>query len=196
MELITIRKENETEVVSARELYDKLKIKWRFSTWIKRYINKDNDYGFVENEDYTPYVYIHPQNNQEVQDYLLTLDMAKELCMLSKSEKGIAIRKYFISCEKKYIQAMKEQLENKQHELEDEFSKDSCIKEIFENLKKAQELENQIDVLVTELGKIYKNIKEKSRMKENYFYETASFFKGRSSYLEIGNGKLKISQEL
>lgn len=111
MRIIEIKKQDEKDLVSARELYEKLELQWRFSTWINRYIKNDNVYGFIEGEDYTPYVYIHPQNNQEIQDYLLTLDMAKELCMLSKSEKGKELRKYFIDCEKKYMQVMKEQIE-------------------------------------------------------------------------------------
>ena len=37
------------------------------------------EYGFVENEDYTPYKFVQPQNKQEITDHQLTIDMAKEI---------------------------------------------------------------------------------------------------------------------
>lgn len=141
MELIRIKKENEKEVVSARELYKNLELSKRFSNWIEKYIKIDNPYGFIENEDYTPYLEVHPQNNQEVQDYLLTLDMAKELCMLSKSEKGIAIRKYFIDCEKRYIENLKIQIDKKSPSILEGFKELSyedhmiLLESILHNLK-------------------------------------------------------------
>lgn len=110
MEMILDIKKNQIgQVVSARELYKFLELSKRFSTWIEVYIKENNVYGFIKNEDFTPYLEVHPQNLQEIQDYLLTIDMAKELSMVSKSEKGRQARKYFIACEKKYV----ELLENK-----------------------------------------------------------------------------------
>lgn len=51
--------------------------------------------------DYTLYFYVHPQNNQETKDYLITLDCAKQICMLQRSEIGTKFRLYFIECENK-----------------------------------------------------------------------------------------------
>ena len=97
MELITIKNENGKQLVSARELYDKLELSERFSKWWDRF----SEYGFVENVDYTPHQMVHPQNKQEMQDYILTMDMSKQICMLQRSEIGTKFRLYFIECEKK-----------------------------------------------------------------------------------------------
>ena len=95
-ELIKIQEnENLGQAVSARELYDFLEGKERFSKWFERMV----DYGFIENIDYTPYQMVHPQNNQYLDDYALTLDTAKEIAMIQKSPKGREARRYFIECE-------------------------------------------------------------------------------------------------
>ncbi len=62
------------------------------------------EYGFKENEDYTPYFFVHPQNQQETIDYALTLNTAKEIAMLQRSEKGKQARQYFIECENRLRQ--------------------------------------------------------------------------------------------
>ena len=94
--LISLQTTNEGVTVSARELYEKLDIHERFSKWFSRM----NEYGFEEDTDYTPYQMVHPQNKQEMTDYALTLDTAKQICMLQRSEKGRIFREYFIQVEK------------------------------------------------------------------------------------------------
>ena len=80
--------------VNARETYDYLGLaKGQFSRWIKSAIDK---YDFIENEDYITI----DTNVEGVKDYIVTLDMAKELCMVSNTEKGKEARKYFIEFEK------------------------------------------------------------------------------------------------
>lgn len=94
----------EISCVSARELFKELIIKEgreeRFSQWFARHLK----YGFEEEVDYTSVKKFTVVNNgakRELTDYIITLDMAKELCMLQKSEAGRKFRKYFIQCEKK-----------------------------------------------------------------------------------------------
>lgn len=99
-ELINVREENGVKLVSARELHEGLESKERFSKWFDKMLK----YGFIVNEDYTPYQMVHPLNKQDITDYSVTLDMGKELCMLSKLPKGRKYRKYFIECEKKLMQ--------------------------------------------------------------------------------------------
>ena len=102
-ELIKIKNENGKNLVSARELHNFLGLSKRFSAWFGAY-SKNDDYGFIENEDFTSVTSGTLVNNgakREIQDYAITLEMAKELAMLSKSEKGKEARKYFIQCEKK-----------------------------------------------------------------------------------------------
>lgn len=91
------------KLVSARDLYDFLEIKKRFSVWINTYIKKDNDYGFTKEEDFTSVPLGTVVNNgakRELEDYALTIEMAKELSMLSRSKKGKEARKYFIAMER------------------------------------------------------------------------------------------------
>jgi anti-repressor protein len=100
-ELIKIRKDEKGKsLVSARELHEFLESKERFSKWWTKVSNED-DYGFISGVDYTPYQMVHPQNNQEMTDYITTVEMAKEISMISKLPKGKEARKYFINCENK-----------------------------------------------------------------------------------------------
>ena len=82
--------------VSARSLHEALGSKERFSKWF----DKAKDYGFDEGIDYTPYQTVHPQNKQEITDYAMSLDMAKEVAMVSHLPRGKELRQYFISIEK------------------------------------------------------------------------------------------------
>ncbi len=96
-DLIEIKKSNGgKDIVSARELYKFLELEERFSKWIDRMLS----YGFEDQVDYTLYQMVHPQNQQLIKDYGLTLDMAKELSMIQRTEKGKQARRYFIECEK------------------------------------------------------------------------------------------------
>ena len=106
-ELIKITTNDEgKQLVSARELHEKLILEEgkeeRFSQWFKRHLQ----YGFEENIDYVVCKKIYAANQyggeRELQDYAITIDMAKEICMLQKSDKGREFRKYFIECEKKF----------------------------------------------------------------------------------------------
>lgn len=103
-DLIKVEIKNDTQVVSARDLYNGLEIKRKFSLWVKS--NFDN---FIEGEDYegvllsTPYNKAHNNGKmQEIQDYAITVSMAKELAMMSKSEKGKQYRQYFLELERKW----------------------------------------------------------------------------------------------
>jgi anti-repressor protein len=91
----TINNQN-IECINARDLHSQLEIKTVFSNWIKRAIDK---YGFENNVDYAN-AKIGNGNNALI-EYYVSLEMAKELCMLDDSDKGRNFRKYFIECEKK-----------------------------------------------------------------------------------------------
>lgn len=103
-ELIKVTTKDDKQLVSARDLYKGLKITRKFSLW-----KKDNFKDFIEGEDFegvlisTPYNPKHPEGKQqEIKDYALTIEMAKELSMMSHSEQGKKYRKYFIELEKKW----------------------------------------------------------------------------------------------
>lgn len=96
-ELIKVENKNGELLVSARELHNNVKEgNERFSKWFERMCT----YGFEENVDYTLYQMVHPQNKQEIVDYALKIECAKEIAMIQRSEKGKQVRKYFIECER------------------------------------------------------------------------------------------------
>ena len=100
-ELIKITTNDEgRQLVSARELHEGLEVKSKFADWIKNRINK---YGFEKDEDYTT-LSKNLENGGKETDYIITIDMAKELCMVENNELGRQYRKYFIECEKKLKQ--------------------------------------------------------------------------------------------
>lgn len=100
-EVIKINYETEQPTVSARDLHEQLNIGKRFSSWFET-----NSKGFIENEDFTSVlVGTEVQNNggvqmRELQDYNLSIDMAKHICLMSRTEKGKECRQYFIDLEK------------------------------------------------------------------------------------------------
>ena len=97
---------NAVETVNARELHAFLQSRQDFSTWIK---NRISEYDFVENQDFVRFHKKMEANNATLIDYYITLDMAKELSMVERNEKGKQARKYFIECEKQ-LNAQQSQL--------------------------------------------------------------------------------------
>lgn len=89
-----------SSVVSARELHGYLESKKQFADWIKNRIEK---YGLIESQDYTIFSLIGEKGRPLV-EYVLTLDVAKELAMVEGNLKGKQARRYFIDCEKKLRQ--------------------------------------------------------------------------------------------
>lgn len=94
--------DEQSQLVDARELHSFLEVKMRFNDWISRRIN---DYEFIESEDFV----LITQNrvtkgrggDRRSKAYHITLDMAKELSMVERNEKGRQARRYFIECEKR-----------------------------------------------------------------------------------------------
>nr|DAF18182.1 MAG TPA: antirepressor protein [Caudoviricetes sp.] len=95
-ELIKITEQNGKRAVSARELHRFLEVTERFSNWFERQLQ----YGFIEGVDYQGCEVFNTLANQTLTDYALTIDTAKEISMLQRSEKGKQARRYFIECEK------------------------------------------------------------------------------------------------
>lgn len=100
-DLITLEKraisDGEVQTVNARELHVFLENGDRFASWIKDRIEQ---YGFVENQDFATFSVDSEKGRPRV-EYAVTIDMAKELSMVERNEKGRQARRYFIECEKR-----------------------------------------------------------------------------------------------
>lgn len=101
-ELIKVTVKNDQQLVSARDLHKGLELSNRFSKWVSQ-----NFKEFEEGEDFTsvPGGTVVQSGNGTVRkydDYVLTLDMAKQLCMMSHTDLGRKYRKYFIELERKW----------------------------------------------------------------------------------------------
>lgn len=97
-EIIRVNYETDEPTVSARSLYEGLEIKKRFSSWFE-----SNSQGFIEGEDFTSVLSGTVVNNgahRDLQDYLLSVDMAKHICLMSRTDKGKQCRQYLIDLEK------------------------------------------------------------------------------------------------
>ena len=93
--LLPVDLNSERPTVLARDLHEFLSVETPFRLWFPRMVA----YGFHEGSDYTPYIFVHPQNHQETTDYQLTISMAKEICMLQRNERGKQARQYFLKIE-------------------------------------------------------------------------------------------------
>ncbi len=97
--LIPINYDAEQPTVSARELHEGLEIGTKFATWFPRMA----EYGFTENIDYKicyPNMGSENHGGQNMIDYQISVDMAKQICMIQRSEKGRLYRQYFLDLEK------------------------------------------------------------------------------------------------
>lgn len=101
-ELITINADSDRPTVSGRELHEALGVNSNYTTWF----NRMTEYGFTENEDFvTCFPNLESENQHGGQnkiDHQLTIDMAKELCMIQRTDKGKQCRQYFIDVEKQW----------------------------------------------------------------------------------------------
>lgn len=101
-DLIKVNYDNaDRPTVSGRELHEALGVKTDYPHWFDRM----KEYGFTEGEDFNSDKIVRVQTegtrdvSREVIDHAITIPMAKELCMLQRTEKGSFFRKYFIKVE-------------------------------------------------------------------------------------------------
>lgn len=103
-ELLKVNYDNDRITLSARELHEFLEVKTSFKDWFPRMC----EYGFNESQDFNPLKneQVRLEGNRQVkrtvQDYEITLDMAKEIAMIQRSDKGKEIRQYFLELERRW----------------------------------------------------------------------------------------------
>ncbi len=89
--------ENNEPVVSGRQLHKALEVKTAYKDWFPRMVG----YGFTENEDFCSNL-SESTGGRRATDHILKLDMAKEIAMLQRTDKGKEVRQYFIQVEKEF----------------------------------------------------------------------------------------------
>ena len=143
--LIKIEEREGKQVVNAKDLYDFLEVKSKFADWIK---NSIRSFDFIENQDFVT-LSKNLENGGRTIEYAITLNMAKELSMLARSEKGKQARQYFIECElklkeqstevalpKNYLEALKALVVSEEHKLklEDKIKEDKPKVDAYDQL--------------------------------------------------------------
>ena len=108
MELIKIIERDGRQLVSGRELHEFLEIRTKYKDWFRRMV----EYGFEEEIDFIRVAQKRATNNLKnpvttVIDHAISIDMAKEISMIQRTEKGKIARQYFINCEKKLKEVKK-----------------------------------------------------------------------------------------
>lgn len=94
-EIIKVNYDNDRPTVLARDLHDFLEVKTAFKDWFPRMC----EYGFSEGTDFCSFL-SESTGGRPAQDAQLTIEMAKEICMLQRNERGKQARQYFIQLEK------------------------------------------------------------------------------------------------
>lgn len=94
-ELIKVNYDSDRPTISGRELHKFLEVESNYTTWFKRMC----EYGFTEEIDFIPFLE-ESTGGRPSQDHQMTIDMAKEICMLQRTERGKQARQYFIALEK------------------------------------------------------------------------------------------------
>ena len=156
-ELINITlNDNHEPVVSGRQLHEVLRVKTRYDNWFSRM----TEYGFTENQDYlVTSIFGHNSNGgrQNKVDHIIKLDMAKEIAMIQRTDKGKEVRQYFIQVEKDFNSPEKIMArallmaDKKVHKLEAQIEADKP-KVLFADAVSA----SHTSILVGELAKLLK----------------------------------------
>lgn len=100
-ELINVTlNDNHEPVVSGRQLHEALEVKTPYSMWFDRMV----EYGFTENQDFllNNFVKQTGRGGHNKLDHIIKLDMAKEIAMIQRTERGKQVRQYFIQIEKDF----------------------------------------------------------------------------------------------
>lgn len=99
--ITTTQNENGDIVVSGRELHEFLEVGTRYDIWF----NRMKEYGFIENMDFVAIVQKRTTaqgNETTYTDHAMKIDMAKEISMIQRTEKGKQARQYFLEIERKW----------------------------------------------------------------------------------------------
>lgn len=151
-EIITVNYDNEQPTVSARELYDFLEVGTAYKDWFPRMC----EYGFEEGKDFRSFL-SKSTGGRPSHDAEITIDMAKELCMLQRNDKGKQARQYFLQLERDWnspekVMARALQIANKRiHTLSEKIEQDAPKVLFADSVATAK-----TSILIFDLAKIIK----------------------------------------
>ena len=160
--LIAINYDGERPTVSARDLHEALEIGTKFTMWFERM----REYGFTES-DYKkcfPNLGSGCNGGQNTVDYQISVDMAKQICMIQRSEKGRIYRQYFLDLEKAWNtpeQIFARALKMADREIEKLKTNNAALLEDVERMKPKEVFADAVSashtsILIGELAKILK----------------------------------------
>ena len=132
--LIKINFENNRPTVLGRDSHEALQVETRYNDWFKRM----REYGFSEGIDFYSILSKTSEGGRPSTDHQLTIQMAKELCMLQRTEIGKQCRQYFISIEEKWNSpeaTMSRALQFAQAQLEGIRKQNKCLENTIAILK-------------------------------------------------------------
>ena len=145
---------------NSRQYQQGLGISERFQSWFNRQLQ----YGFQESTDYVGCKEFNTLARQELQDYEISVDMAKQICMIQRSEKGRQYRQYFIDLEKAWNtpeQVLARALKIADKEIEKLKSSNTALLEDVQRMKPKETFADAVaashtSILIGELAKILK----------------------------------------
>ena len=203
-----IKINEESGTVSARELHEALGVESNFTTWFNRML----EYGFDENEYEKCFPKMESGTNggQNMVDYNISIDMAKEICMIQRSEIGTKIRRYFISIEKRHISNMKAlspqmqvilsmadqmaQAEMKQLQMQEHLKK---VDTSLENIKEAVRpvFDNWRDEINKKFNRIQRNCSTDFRFLRAEMYNELDRRAGADIHTRLRNMKDRMTEQ-
>ena len=149
MELIKIKtNENGEQLVSGRELHEFLEVGTKYTQWF----DEMTKYGFVENVDYSTLNELSEKKEgsrfvkRTIINHAMTLDMAKEISMIQRTEKGKQARLYFIEVEKEYKEVQKKLPSTRE-----------AIQQLL--LQGVEEVNQRVDIMEERLSNVEENAK-------------------------------------
>ena len=195
------------DVISARELHSKLQIETRFADWFPRMC----DYGFKDKEDYCQIVSSvvnqqnevllknekNPKGGRPSTDYAITIDMAKQLCMIQRTDIGKKCREYFIACEKQ-IQEQKA-LAIPSYQIADEIERAQRWIEEQQTARKALAQANSTISNQSEIISKQAKVIAEQKAKADYYDESmqsTSTFTATQMAKEFGMSAVTLNREL
>ena len=159
--MIPINYDTEQPTVSARDLHEQLHIGTKFTTWFERM----KEYGFSEGKEFFPKLgETSEQGGRPQTDFQISVDMAKQICMIQRSPEGKQIRQYFIDLEKAWNtpeQIMARALKMADKEIDKLKSNNAVLLEDVQRMKPKEIFADAVSashtsILVGELAKLLK----------------------------------------